>query len=64
MSEDSDYELEETVEEIGVYEGERNEKGERHGHGKSHFPNGDVFEGEYSEGQRSGVGIYRFKNAK
>lgn len=66
MSDDSDYDLDENSNdgEIGVYEGERNELGERHGHGKAHFPNGDVYEGEYAEGKRSGVGIYRFKNAR
>ena len=49
---------------IGVYEGDRNEEGERHGHGRATFPNGDVYEGEYSFGKRHGKGSYRYKNAK
>lgn len=36
------------------YEGERNEAGERHGHGRARLPNGDVYEGQYEFGQRNG----------
>ncbi|XP_066921837.1 radial spoke head 1 homolog [Clytia hemisphaerica] len=61
----SDYDLDDGRDgDIGVYEGERNELGERHGLGTSHFPNGDVYEGSYEHGRRNGYGIYRFKNGK
>lgn len=36
------------------YEGERNEAGERHGHGKARLPNGDTYEGSYEFGKRHG----------
>lgn len=36
------------------YEGERNEVGERHGHGKARLPNGDTYEGHYEFGKRNG----------
>ncbi|TKC46019.1 hypothetical protein EI555_012561, partial [Monodon monoceros] len=36
------------------YEGERNEAGERHGHGKARLPNGDTYEGKYEHGKRHG----------
>lgn len=36
------------------YEGERNELGERHGHGKARLPNGDTYEGKYEHGKRHG----------
>lgn len=45
-----------------VYEGERNEKGERHGSGKALLPNGDMYVGEYRDGLRHGKGVYVFKN--
>jgi len=41
------------------YEGGRNEKEQRHGHGKARLPNGDAYEGMYDCGTRSGVGTYR-----
>jgi len=47
---------------LGEYEGERNEKEERHGHGKATLPNGDTYEGMYEHGKRHGHGVYRFKN--
>ncbi|GAB1604671.1 radial spoke head 1 homolog [Argonauta hians] len=47
---------------LGVYEGERNEKDQRHGKGKAHLPNQDVYTGYYEEGKRHGGGVYRFKN--
>lgn len=45
-----------------VYEGERNEAGERHGTGKALLPNGDIYVGEYRDGFRHGKGVYVFKN--
>jgi len=45
-----------------VYEGERNEDGERHGDGKTLLPNGDMYVGQYRNGLRHGKGIYVFKN--
>uniref|UniRef100_A0AAA9TZY2 Radial spoke head 1 homolog n=1 Tax=Bos taurus TaxID=9913 RepID=A0AAA9TZY2_BOVIN len=47
---------------VQEYEGERNEAGERHGHGKARLPNGDIYEGNYEHGKRHGQGIYKFKN--
>ena len=50
-----------------VYDGERNEKGDRHGKGKATLPNGDTYEGEYKNGVRHGYGEYLFygqNNAK
>lgn len=55
MSEDG---LEEEDEYLGVYEGGRNEKGERHGFGKAILPNHDTYEGMYENGLRSGKGYY------
>ncbi|XP_023571796.1 radial spoke head 1 homolog [Octodon degus] len=63
MSDLGSEELEEEGENnLGEYEGERNEAGERHGHGRARLPNGDVYEGSYEFGQRSGQGVYKFKN--
>lgn len=45
-----------------MYEGERNEQGDRHGFGKTLLPNGDMYVGRYCEGLRNGKGIYVFKN--
>jgi hypothetical protein len=36
------------------YDGDRNEAGERHGHGKARLPNGDTYEGSYEFGKRHG----------
>ncbi|KAM3859531.1 radial spoke head 1 homolog [Diretmus argenteus] len=44
------------------YDGDRNDAGERHGHGRAVLPNGDVYDGQYEAGKRSGQGTYRFKN--
>lgn len=44
---------------IKEYEGERNEKEERHGQGKATLPNGDTYEGQYDSGKRHGQGTYR-----
>ncbi|KAM8975690.1 radial spoke head 1 homolog [Pelodytes ibericus] len=63
MSELDSEEFEEEAEpDLGEYEGERNEAGERHGHGKARLPNGDTYEGLYEKGKRHGQGTYRFKN--
>lgn len=59
---DSEADLKEEGPSIGVYEGERNEVGERHGKGKNTFPNGDLFEGTYANGKRNGYGIYKWKS--
>ncbi|XP_068734759.1 radial spoke head 1 homolog [Montipora capricornis] len=47
---------------LGEYEGERNELGERHGQGKAVLPNGDLYEGSYHNGKRQGKGTYSFRN--
>ncbi|KAG2457373.1 radial spoke head 1 homolog [Polypterus senegalus] len=47
---------------LGEYEGERNDDGERHGHGKAILPNRDTYEGQYENGKRNGQGKYRFTN--
>ncbi|XP_048506682.1 radial spoke head 1 homolog [Athalia rosae] len=47
---------------LGRYEGERNERGERHGQGKALLPNGDMYVGSYCKGLRHGKGIYVFRN--
>ncbi|XP_038437491.1 radial spoke head 1 homolog isoform X5 [Canis lupus familiaris] len=63
MSDLGSEELEEEGEnDIGEYDGERNEAGERHGHGKARLPNGDTYEGNYEHGKRHGQGIYKFKS--
>ena len=36
------------------YEGERNEKDERHGKGRAVLPNGDIYDGQYENGKRHG----------
>ena len=45
---------------LGVYEGGRNEKGERHGFGKAILPNRDTYEGMYENGLRNGKGYYLY----
>ncbi|XP_036099666.1 radial spoke head 1 homolog isoform X1 [Molossus molossus] len=63
MSDLGSEELEEEGEnDLGEYEGDRNEAGERHGHGRARLPNGDTYEGSYEHGKRHGQGIYKFKN--
>uniref|UniRef100_A0A2K5IVH4 Radial spoke head 1 homolog n=1 Tax=Colobus angolensis palliatus TaxID=336983 RepID=A0A2K5IVH4_COLAP len=63
MSDLGSEELEEEGEnDIGEYEGARNEAGERHGRGKARLPNGDTYEGSYEFGKRHGQGTYKFKN--
>ncbi|XP_017763359.1 PREDICTED: radial spoke head 1 homolog [Eufriesea mexicana] len=46
---------------LGLYEGKRNENGDRHGHGKALLPNGDMYVGLYCKGLRHGRGLYVFK---
>lgn len=53
-SEESDF--------FGTYEGERNENGERHGHGKTEYSNHDKYEGMYANGKRNGSGTYMWAN--
>lgn len=53
---------EENTNNLGSYEGDRNEKNERHGFGKAKLPNGDTYEGQYQNGKRHGTGTYRFSN--
>jgi len=53
---------EENSNNLGSYEGDRNEKNERHGFGKATLPNGDTYEGQYQNGKRHGTGTYRFSN--
>ena len=43
----------------GKYDGDRNEKGERHGRGKFNFDNGDVFDGRWKFDKMDGLGIYQ-----
>ncbi|XP_069825506.1 radial spoke head 1 homolog [Dendropsophus ebraccatus] len=57
----SDFE-EEAEPDLGEYDGERNEAGERHGQGKARLPNGDTYDGMYENGRRHSQGTYRFKN--
>lgn len=57
---DEDEEEERPNVNLGVYEGERNQKEERHGKGKATLPNGDIYEGEYENGKRHGYGIYKY----
>ncbi|CAF0865212.1 unnamed protein product [Rotaria sp. Silwood1] len=61
---DDDEEMgeEENTNNLGTYEGERNENNERHGFGKAKLPNGDTYEGQYQNGKRYGTGTYRFLN--
>uniref|UniRef100_A0A673T5H1 Radial spoke head 1 homolog n=1 Tax=Suricata suricatta TaxID=37032 RepID=A0A673T5H1_SURSU len=55
MSDLGSEELEEEGEnDLGEYEGDRNEAGERHGHGRARLPNGDTYEGSYQHGKRHG----------
>ena len=41
------------------FEGEYNEKNQRHGHGHAEFHNGDVYDGLYENGKRHGRGVYK-----
>ncbi|EDV25659.1 Radial spoke head 1-like protein [Trichoplax sp. H2] len=57
-----EYEEEDQGPNLGEYDGERNDDGERHGFGKAILPNGDTYEGYYEHGKRFGQGTYRFKS--
>lgn len=50
------------TERIGLYNGARNEAGERHGFGEATLRNGDTYTGEYRDGKRHGFGKYKFEN--
>ena len=41
------------------YDGEYNEKNQRHGQGRAEFHNGDSYEGQYENGKRHGRGVYK-----
>lgn len=58
----SDFNEEEDALDIGTYEGERDEAGQRSGLGKMIFKNGDIYEGMYLNGMRNGKGKYTWKN--
>ncbi|KXS18461.1 hypothetical protein M427DRAFT_109636 [Gonapodya prolifera JEL478] len=61
MADESD-EQQETGPKLAVYEGDRDANGARHGKGKTTFPNGDMYIGEYVNGLKQGKGVYRWKN--
>jgi len=41
------------------YDGDYNEKNQRHGVGHAEFHNGDSYDGQYENGKRHGKGIYK-----
>ena len=41
------------------YDGEYNDKNQRHGHGRAEFHNGDMYDGQYENGKRHGRGVYK-----
>jgi len=43
----------------GEYDGETNEKGQKHGHGRYLFSNGDSYDGEWKRDKMHGFGEYR-----
>ncbi|KAJ3116764.1 hypothetical protein HK100_000978 [Physocladia obscura] len=61
MSDDGEEEIKEEEPSLGIYEGERNESKQRHGKGKNIFVNGDVYDGQYQFGAKSGYGSYKWK---
>ena len=46
------------------YIGERNAKGERHGHGTFTYPNGDIYTGEWRDGVQHGQGTLTFSSGR
>jgi len=42
-----------------TYEGEHNDKNQRHGLGHAEFHNGDIYDGHYENGKRHGSGVYK-----
>ncbi|XP_043472266.1 radial spoke head 1 homolog [Leptopilina heterotoma] len=61
QSSEEESEEENEINSLGIFDGERNEKGERHGQGKAILPNGDIYDGNYRHGLRDGRGLYVFK---
>lgn len=47
-----------SVGELGFYHGARDSQNAKHGLGKTLFPNGDMYTGEYKYNQRDGLGTY------
>ena len=47
-----------------IYEGELNDKGQRHGKGIMRYKNGDVYAGYWKDGKMHGVGKMTFKDGK
>ncbi len=47
---------------FGLYNGSRDEQGQRHGFGEAMLKNGDEYVGEYRDGKRHGSGMYKFQN--
>ena len=47
-----------------VYEGQLTGNGVPHGHGKMIYPNGDSFNGQFTQGKKHGKGEYRFKDGE
>jgi len=41
------------------FEGEYNDKNQRHGLGHAEFHNGDIYDGQYENGKRHGHGVYK-----
>merc|ERR1712071_455244 len=62
MSDDESMRGSTAEDDVGHYEGDRNDDGERHGDGKATFRNGDTFEGSYEHGLRHGRGAYMWAN--
>jgi len=48
----------------GVYIGQWNDRGERHGYGKFHHPNGDISEGDWQNDERTGRARHFWKNGE
>eukprot|EP01031_Cornospumella_fuschlensis_P039314 gene39314-47851_t len=46
------------------YVGDRNDKGQKHGRGKTVFGNNEIYEGEYFEDKRHGYGKYTYDNGE
>ncbi|OQV12330.1 putative Radial spoke head 1-like protein [Hypsibius exemplaris] len=61
MLDDTTDEDEEEVAFVGEYNGERNERKQRHGQGITILPNGDRYKGQYVRNLRDGQGLYVFK---
>ena len=47
------------IREEGEYDGERNDKGQRHGRGRYLFSNGDSYDGEWKRDKMHGFGEYK-----